>query len=103
MVEQEKFSVTKFFSSFTQWLPWVKTLRYVIGAFIVLALIFTIWKAFFKKERPTQDINVESGGTVHIVNEANKRHLILFAEPFVSVATNDDFGVGIRAGVRWEF
>jgi Ni,Fe-hydrogenase I cytochrome b subunit len=105
MADQEKFSILKFFSSFTQWLPWVKTLRYVIGAIAILAIIFTIYKAFFKKDKPTQDINVQSGGLVNVINEANKRHLILFAEPYFQVSTKseENANVGCRIGVRWEF
>ena len=102
-METEPIDLKKAITSPFTGLYWVKTLMYGLGLSVLLLIGFMTWHTFFKKDKPTQDINVESGGTVHIVNEANKRHLILFAEPFVSVATNDDFGVGLRAGLRWEF
>ena len=104
MADQEKFSIGKFFSSFTQWLPWVKTLRYVIGAIAILVIIFTIKKAFFTKTN-SQPINNQSGGIVNVINEANKRHLILFAEPYVFAegGNTSRTGVGVKAGIRWEF
>jgi hypothetical protein len=103
MAEAEKFSITKFFGSFFQWLPWVKTLRYAIGVgAIVFALIF-IYKAFFGKTQ-TQVIRAESGSNVRI-NQINvvKKTFIPFIEAGVEQRANSDMSTYIRAGLRVEF
>ncbi len=85
-------------------LYWVKTIMYGLGLSVLLLMGFCVWHTFFKKTPATQDIHMGSGD-VHIVNEANKRHLILFAEPYVFTQTSNggEAGIGIRGGCRWEF
>jgi hypothetical protein len=103
----EKFSLSKFLSSFTQWLPWVKTLRYVIGGLVILALVFTVYKAFFAKtQQQTNQITVQQGGVVNVKQSQNsKKYLTLFVEPYVFAEAGNDSrsGVGVRGGVRLEF
>jgi hypothetical protein len=106
MADQEKFSITKFFSSFFQWLPWVKTLRYVIGAIIILAVVFTV-KAFFNKtQQQTNTITVQPGGVANIQQiQDGKKWLFLFAEPYVfaEAGSQSRSGMGVRGGVRLEW
>lgn len=82
----------------------LKGLMVILGvALIGFCIYFTIRTLF--KPKPTQQIAVQSGGIANIINEANKRHLILFAEPYFQVSTKaeENANVGCRVGVRWEF
>lgn len=107
MAEQEKFSITKFFSSFTQWLPWIKTLRYVVGAIAILAIVFTIYKAFFSKSQEQHNqITVQPGGVVNVQQSQNsKKWLFLFTEPYVFAESGSQSrsGFGVRGGIRLEW
>ncbi len=107
MAATEKFSIAKFLSSFTQWLPWVKTLRYVIGAIVILAIVFTVYKAFFgKTQQQTNTITVQPGGVVNVQQtQNNKKRLFLFTEPYVFAESGDQSrsGVGVKGGVRLEW
>lgn len=105
MADQEKFNIVKFFSSFTQWLPWVKTLRYVIGAVLIGALFFGIYM-FFQSKSQHQTIIVKPGGTANISqSQVNKKWLALFVEPYVfaEAGSQSRSGVGVRGGLRLEF
>jgi Ni,Fe-hydrogenase I cytochrome b subunit len=103
MAEAEKFSLSKFLGSFTQWLPWVKTLRYTIGIIAILFLLFTIYKAFFEKKN-AQKITIGSGSTVNIKQgETQRKRFILFVEPYVDQSSNRKLGTGVRGGVRLEW
>ncbi len=82
---------------------WVKTVMYGLGMLSLFLIGFGVYKAYFKKPLPNQAITVQEGGQVTIRNEAGKRRLILFAEPYVNVDTSDKGSLGIRAGCRWEF
>jgi len=105
MADQEKFSLSKFFSSFTQWLPWVKTLRYVVGAVLILGFFFGIYM-FFQSKSQHQTIIVKPGGTANISQtQVSKKLLALFVEPYVFAEAGDSSraGVGVRGGIRLEF
>jgi hypothetical protein len=103
MAEGEKFNLIKAITSPFTGLYWVKTVMFSLGALVLLFVGFAVYKAYFKKPLPNQAITVQEGGTVTIRNEAPKKHLIVFMEPFYQVETDDDPSVGIRVGARWEF
>ena len=84
------------------------TLKGLMVLLAILAILFCIYftvSRLFRKPVPTQPINVQSGGIVKIINEANKRHLILFGEPYVFAegGNTSRTGVGVKVGARWEF
>ena len=82
-----------------------KGLMVILGVLAILFCIGYTGYTLFRKPKPTQPITVQSGGLVNVINEANKRHLILFAEPYVFTQTSNggEAGIGIRGGCRWEF
>jgi hypothetical protein len=96
----EKFSIVKFFSSFTQWLPWVKTLRYAIGIAIVLGVVFFVYLKF----KPQNQTTTFSGavGKVNIIQNT-KKLFIPFVEGGVEKNNNTNYETFIRAGLRFEF
>jgi hypothetical protein len=88
--------------SFFQWLPWVKTFRYIIGIFIVLFVAYCIYTKFFKK--PEQNTTFQ--GAVETVNiiQNQKKKFIPFVEGWAGIKTNDaNPEVGLRSGLRFEF
>jgi Ni,Fe-hydrogenase I cytochrome b subunit len=105
MAEGEKFSLVKFFSSFIQWLPWVKTLRYAIGIILIIGFFFGIYM-FFQSKSQRQTIIVKPGGIANISQtQVNKRWLVLFGEPYVFAegGSQSRTGFGVRAGIRLEW
>jgi len=97
----ETFSLKKFFGSFFQWLPWVKTARYAIG----IALIFGVILFVYLKFKP-QTQNTTFTGTVGKVNivQSAKRFFIPFIEGGVEQRQGADaFNSYLRAGLRFEF
>ena len=82
-----------------------KGLMVILGVVAIGFCVYFTVSRLFKKPLPTQPITVQSGGIVKVINEANKRHLILFAEPYVFAEGGNDSrtGVGIKCGLRWEF
>jgi hypothetical protein len=105
METPEKVDVKKFAQGFVTPASWWKAVGIGLKILALVLVAFAIYKAFIMKPKPTQDITVQSGGTVTIKNEANKRHLILFAEPYVFAegGNTSRTGVGVKAGVRLEF
>ena len=81
---------------------WVKAILYGLAFLAIFFVVTGVYNYYFGKKSPTQNIVVGQGGKVEIQN-APKRHLILFAEPYVGVDTKDKGSIGIRAGCRWEF
>ena len=81
-----------------------KGLMVILGVIAILFCVYFTVKSLFKP-KPSQTVSVASGGIANIINEANKRHLILFAEPYFQVSTKaeENANVGCRVGVRWEF
>jgi len=86
-----------------------KGLMVILGVVAIGFCIYFTVSRLFKKPLPSQPVTISSvspGGIgVKIINEANKRHLILFAEPYFQVSTKSDENgnIGCRVGVRWEF
>lgn len=105
MAEGEKVDLKKMVTGPTTGVFWVKTILYGLAFSALVFVGFGVYKTYFAKPKPTQDINVEAGGSVVIKNEANKRNLIFFGEPYVFAegGNTSRTGVGVRAGLRWEF
>jgi len=95
----EKFSLIKFFQSFTQVLPWIKTLRYMIGAAIIIGVTLFIYQKFTSKTMT----NVFKGKVEKVVINQGKRTLVPFVEGYVGQDSKSKMNTGIRAGLRWEF
>lgn len=102
MAESEKIDLVKAIKGPTTGLFWVKTILYGLALSAILLVGWAIYKAYFKKPSPSQNITVGQGGNVNITNSL-KRGLILFAEPYIGVDTKNKGSIGIRAGCRWEF
>lgn len=81
-----------------------KGLMVILGVVAILFCVYFTIRTLFKP-KPTQSVSVQSGGIANIINEANKRHLILFAEPYVFAegGNTSRTGVGVKCGLRWEF
>lgn len=98
----EKFSISKFFGSFFQVLPWIKTIRYCLGAALILGVALFIYLKF----KPQTQTTTFSGsvGKVNIIQNT-KRAFIPFVEGGVEKNTNSkrDFDTYLRAGLRFEF
>lgn len=108
MADLEKFNIFKFFGSFTQVLPWVKTARYVLGILGIGFIGLTIYRAYFMptKKEVTQ-IVAQSGSHVKIEQKQEAKKSSISVSPFVEgygfAESNDRKGVGVKAGVRVDF
>ncbi len=113
----EKFSLKKFIGSFTQLVPWIKTLRYGLGIAAIVAvalLVLLAWNHFFKK-KPGQVQNQQTGVVVHAganlynctlagqsqEQKPEQKKLQFFVEPYGEVSSNRKAGVGIKTGVTY--
>jgi len=97
----DSFSLTKFIMSFFQWLPWVKTIRHLVGIGIIIGIVLFTYQKFFKKN------NVQTttfSGNVEEVNIIQKpsRFFIPFIEGSVGQGS-DGLDTSIRGGARFEF
>jgi len=98
-VDNEPITAKKFITGIIQPKTGLKALAFLPWLILFLFIGFGVYKAYFKKPVPTQTYeHVDK-----VVYEANKRHLILFAEPYIGVDTKDKSSIGIRTGARWEF
>ena len=98
----ERFSIAKFFSSFTQALPWIKTLRYAIGIALILGVCLFVYFRFFAKQQIMT--NVFKGKVEKVeIHQNPKKALIPFVEGGVEKNNRTDFETYLRAGLRWEF
>ena len=81
-----------------------KGLMVILGVLAILFCVYFTIRTLFKP-KPSQAISVAAGGVANIINEANKRHLILFAEPYVFAegGNTSRTGLGVKCGLRWEF
>ena len=98
----ERFSLTKFIMSFFQWLPWLKTIRHLIGIGILLTIVFIVYTKFVKKPDVQETIFHGDVKEVNIIQK-QKRTFIPFVEGFSGLETDSDFYAGLRAGLRFEF
>jgi len=101
MAEVEKVDLVKAIKGPTTGVFWVKTIMYLLAASAIVFLFLAVKN--FIHPKPTQNITMQEGSQLTIRNEAAKRHLIMFAEPYFAVSTEDKADVGCRVGVRWEF
>lgn len=100
MPEDEPITVEHFAKGIVKPKTGIKALAFLPWLLLFVFIGYSVYKAYFKKPEPTQDI--ETVEEMNVYN-APKRHLILFAEPYVFVDTEENSGLGIRAGIRWEF
>ncbi len=99
---EEKLSLSKFIMSFFEWLPWVKTFRYIIGIALVLLLIYFLYIKLFKKPNQTTVFQGNVGKVT--ISQNQKKVFIPFIEGSAGIkteSTSPEFG--IRSGVRFEF
>ena len=102
-MDSEPITLQKFFSGLLSLKTGVKALAFLPWLLVFLFIGFLIWNTFFKQAKPTQDITVESGGSVIIKNEAAKKRLVWFVEPWVGSSSQEKWDGGIRTGIRIEF
>ena len=102
----EKFSFLKFFGSFFQVLPWIKTIRILLGILGISFIGLTIYRAYFmptKKE--ITHIVAETGS--HVTYQVKKEREGISVNPFVEgygfAETDKRMGAGVRVGVRVDF
>jgi len=104
MANGEGFSIKKLLLSPFTGLYWTKTLMFSGGALVILIIVLSIYKTYFKRPEPVQTIRAESGSTVTVIQKnERKRVFIPFIEAFIEQPSSDDFQTGIRAGLRFEF
>jgi len=109
MADGEKFSLLKFLGSFTQVLPWVKTLRYAAGIALVGFVGLTIYRAFFMPTQTTKQethIIAQSGAQVTVDQKKQEKsgvEVSPFVEGYGFAESDNRKGVGGKAGVRVEF
>ena len=111
-MENEKFSIKKFGLSFIQWLPWVKTIRIMVGVGIVLLVGLTIWRAYFKgdvvqKQTQTQApvIHQQPGSTVILQGPTQTVVEKKKIEPFIgivaTVGKDGEYQIGGFVGIKF--
>ena len=109
MSETEKFSLLKFAGSFFQFLPWIKTLRYMAGIALIGFIGLTIYRAFFMPTQTTKQIThiiAQSGAQVTVDQKKQEKSGIEvspFVEGYGFAESDNRKGVGGKAGVRVEF
>jgi len=110
MADQEKFSLLKFLGSFVQWLPWVKTARYMVGLALIGFVGITIYRAFFMPTQTTRQethIIAQPGAQVTIDQKREEKKPGIEISPFVEgygfAESDNRKGVGAKAGVRVNF
>ena len=102
--EAEGFDLKKLLSSPFSSLYWTKTVMFSLGAFVIFFVGFAVYKAYMKKPDSTQTIRAETGSSVTVVqNNERKKSLIPFVEAGIDQPSDDDFSTYIRAGLRFEW
>lgn len=112
----EPFDAGKLVKSPFTGLFWVKVVMYMLGMLTLVFVGYGVYKAYFKKPDPTQhqtqeikEIVVEKGATLNLGQQTGdiKKRKWYIPAPFVDVysfvETNDQKGVGVRFGGRFEF
>lgn len=113
MPDGEKFSISKFFGSFFEVVPWMKNIRFIVGLVLVLFVGYTVYRAYImprNKQTQNTQIHVAPGGTLNLNQsqkiEEKKRAWWMptpFAEGYGFYESDGRNGVGVRAGARFEF
>jgi len=110
MGEGEKFNLLKFLGSFTQVLPWVKTLRYAAGIALIGFVGLTIYRAFFMPTQTTKQIThiiAQPGAQVTVDQKREEKKpgidVNSFVEGYGFSESDSRKGAGVRAGVKMEF
>jgi hypothetical protein len=108
MADEEKFSLVKFISSFGQLLPWVKTVRYVLGFLGVGFIGLTIYRAYFMPTtKQITQIIAQSGAQVTVDQKRGEKKFGIEIHPFVEgygfAESDNRKGAGGRIGMRVDF
>ncbi|MDD5422054.1 MAG: hypothetical protein WC419_07315 [Candidatus Omnitrophota bacterium] len=106
MADAEKFDIFKFFGSFTQVLPWVKTIRYALGILGVGFIGLTIYRAYFMPtKREVTQIVAEAGSRVSLIRKEDKKGITVtpFIEGYGFAESDKRTGAGAKVGVRIDF
>lgn len=102
----EKFSFLKFFGSFFQVLPWIKTIRIFLGILGISFIALTIYRAYFMPTtKKVTHIVAETGSHVTVREEKSKAGISIdpFIEGYGFAETDKRYGAGVKGGVRIEF
>ncbi len=99
----DELNVSKFFGSFVELVPWVKTIRYAAGIAILLFVVFTIYRAYFMPTSSNkQTITIGKGGVANITQQTDaKKHWDTFVEPYIQLNTKGEWVGGLRCGLRF--
>ena len=107
MADGEKFDFKKFIGSFIQMLPWVKTIRYVLGALGIGFVGFTIYRAYLMPTTKQITHIIAQPGAQVTIDQKQEEKKRLSVHPFVEgygfVESDDRKGVGAKGGVRVDF
>lgn len=106
---EEPISGKKFVKSYVEWKPWIKTIRFGSGLFIILFILFTLYRAYFMKT-DKQEVTigtVEEGATV-VIERAKKEEKRVGVNFFVTSKDAGaiffkDIGSSWRAGLGAEY
>lgn len=99
----ESFSIKKFIKSFFEWLPWIKTMRHLIGIAIIGVVCLVAYQKFFKKPN-VQNTTIKGNVDKLTIIQKPSRFFIPFAEGTVGQDSDGGgFDASIRAGIRVEF
>ena len=103
----EAFNLLKFLSSFFQFVPWIKTVRYAIGIGVIGFTGLIVYRAFFLPTQKTINTIVAQSGA-HVTVEQKKEEKPRFGiRPFIEgygfAESDDRRGVGGKAGLRLDF
>ena len=101
----ESFDIKKLLKSPFTGMYWVKSVMLGLGILAILMIVFTVYKAFFKKPQLSQVITAETGSNVTVIQKADrKRFFIPFIEGSVAQSSGgDNLESAIRGGLRFEF
>lgn len=99
----ESFSWRKFFGSFVELLPWIKSTAIFMKIAIIVFAGFMVYKTFFiPNKKQTNNIVAHSGSVINI-KEDSKKALTPFVEGYGFTESGDRTGVGVKGGIRLEF
>jgi len=106
----EKFSFLKFFGSFFQVLPWIKTIRIFLGILGISFIGLTIYRAYFMPTQTTKQVThiiAQPGAQVTVDQKKEEKKSGIEISPFVEgygfAESDNRKGVGAKAGVRVNF
>jgi hypothetical protein len=102
-VEKMKVDWGKWFKSFFEAVPWVKTLRYAVGIAIISGVVIGFTWVIIRFKPQTQKIDLRGNTGKVTINQTPRKYFIPFVEPYIQKDSGSGFDTGIRAGMRFEF